>query len=396
MLFLAIHLNLKKITNIQKEHQYARLTEQVSSVCTCASVCEYCKHQLLKLEQENVTLQNKVKELEMAMEELKNTTTMTTATSCDINKISHSDDLILLHTGLKSYPLFTWIFNLVKPKLPHIQYYKGANSQNIKSYQVQKTQRPGPKRLLKPENELLVVLMKLKLNLSEQFLAHLFGTCTSLISQVLSTWLPLLAAELRPLLHWPKQEELSLYYPDCFKKYNNVRAIIDCTEVPIQRPSLAKANSQIYSSYKGRPTAKVLVACTPGGTISFVSKAAGGSMSDKDLVKRSGIVDLFSPGDTLLADRGFNIQELLLHKGVKLVIPPFLKAKKQFSTADDQRTKQVANARIHVERVIGRMKDFDIMKAELPLEMFDIFDHIVTVTAALVNLQPPIVPLECR
>ena len=58
---------------------------------------------------------------------------------------------------------------------------------------------------------------------------------------------------------------------------------------------------------------------------------------------------------------------------MKLVFPPFLKAKKQFSNADDQRTKQVANARIHVGRVIDRMKDFDIMKAELPLEMFDVF-----------------------
>ena len=40
---------------------------------------------------------------------------------------------------------------------------------------------------------------------------------------------------------------------------------------------------------------------------------------------------------------------------MKLVIPPFLKAKKHFSNADDQRTKQVANTRIYVERVIGRM-----------------------------------------
>ena len=100
-------LECEKITNIQKEHQYARSTEQVSSVCTCTSVCEYCKHQLLKLEQENLTLQNKVKELEIALEELKSTTTGTTATSHDINKICHSDELILLHTGLKSYPLFT-------------------------------------------------------------------------------------------------------------------------------------------------------------------------------------------------------------------------------------------------------------------------------------------------
>ena len=69
------------------------------------------------------------------------------------------------------------------------------------------------------------------------------------------------------------------------------------------------------------------IACSPAGTISFVSKAAGGSMSDKELVKRSGLVDLFSPEETKLADRGFNIQELLLHEGVKFVIPPFLKGK---------------------------------------------------------------------
>lgn len=46
-------LESKKVTNIQKEHQYARLTEKVSSVCTCTSECGYCKQQLLKLEQEN-------------------------------------------------------------------------------------------------------------------------------------------------------------------------------------------------------------------------------------------------------------------------------------------------------------------------------------------------------
>lgn len=33
-------LESKNITNIQKEHLCARLTEQVSSVYTCTSVCE--------------------------------------------------------------------------------------------------------------------------------------------------------------------------------------------------------------------------------------------------------------------------------------------------------------------------------------------------------------------
>ena len=34
-------------------------------------------------------------------------------------------------------------------------------------------------------------------------------------------------------------------------------------------------------------------------------------MSEKDLVKGSGIVDLFSPGDTLLAERSLNKEEIL-------------------------------------------------------------------------------------
>ena len=104
-------------------------------------------------------------------------------------------------------------------------------------------------------------------------------------------------------------------------------AIIDCTEVPIQRPSLALANGKIYSFYKGRPTAKLLVACTPVGTVSFLSSGAGGAMRDKRLVKESGILSKFEPGVTVLADRGFNIQELLLPYRVNLAIPPFSEEK---------------------------------------------------------------------
>lgn len=102
-------------------------------------------------------------------------------------------------------------------------------------------------------------------------------------------------------------------------------------------------------------------------------------MSDKRLVKKSGILSKFEPGDTDLADRGFNIQELLLPYQVNLAIPPFIKKKKQFSLEEDARIKQVANARIHIERVIGRVKDFDTLRSELPLDMFDLFNHMAVV-----------------
>ena len=113
-------------------------------------------------------------------------------------------------------------------------------------------------------------------------------------------------------------------------------------------------------------------------------------MSDKKLVKMSGIVNQFEPYDTCMADRGFNIPFM-----VKLVIPPFLKKKdQQLSTADNIRTKTVANARIHIERVIGRMKEFKILRNELSLDMLPLLDNILIICGALVNLQPRLVPMD--
>ena len=78
---------------------------------------------------------------------------------------------------------------------------------------------------------------------------------------------------------------LKRYYPECFKRYgDNVCAIIDASEVQTERPLMTSTNSVLYSNYKQRHTFKVLVACTPGGSISFISEAAGGDMSDVEMV----------------------------------------------------------------------------------------------------------------
>ena len=385
---------------LENDHTYS-MHEQ-SGTCMeefgCQTrLCLKCRKDIMNIIEENERLKNENEQLQKSLNEANQVIIESSKReNCSVDKIQHSDSLMKLYTGLDNYDLFEWVYNQVKEKVPFLQYYKGPDSHKLKRYQMDRSKKPGPDRVLSPENELLLTLMKLRLSLNSQFLGHLFGVSSSLVTVILSTWLPLLSLELKPLIFWPTREQAQNYYPDCFKKYKNVIAIIDCTEVPIQRPSIALANGQIYSFYKGRPTAKLLVACTPVGTVSFVSCGAGGAMSDKRLVKESGILSKFEPGDTVLADRGFNIQELLLPFQVNLVIPPFLKKKKQFSLEEDARTKQVANARIHIERVIGRVKDFDILTSELPLDMFDLFDHIAVVICALVNLQEPIIPLHCQ
>ena len=84
--------------------------------------------------------------------------------------------------------------------------------------------------------------------------------------------------------------------------------MIDCFEVFCERPRDLMARAQTYSHYKHHNTVKFLIGITPQGAITFVSKGWGGHVSDKYLTENCGILDNL-PGDQILADRGFNVQE---------------------------------------------------------------------------------------
>ena len=64
------------------------------------------------------------------------------------------------------------------------------------------------------------------------------------------------------------------------KQFSRCVAIIDCFEVFCERPKSLKAGAQTWSNYKHHNMVKFLIAVTPQGVISFVSKGWGGRASD--------------------------------------------------------------------------------------------------------------------
>jgi hypothetical protein len=170
-----------------------------------------------------------------------------------------------------------------------------------------------------------------------------------------------------------------------------VRVVIDCTEMYIESSTNFKQQGNLYSSYKGCPTTKVLIGVSPSGACMFVSEAFEGAISDREIVKQSGFIEQVSEDDVVLADRGFTIEDLLASKKAKLVIPPFLSGRKEFSNEELVRTKIIAKARIHIERFNERIKNYRVISGIIPHSLVPLLSQLVFVLCCLVNFQEPLV-----
>ena len=134
-----------------------------------------------------------------------------------------------------------------------------------------------------------------------------------------------------------------------------------------------------------------MIGITPSGVVSFVSEAYEGSISDQKLVEECRLLQKLEPGDEIMADKGFTIQDLLVPLGVRLNMPPFLKSNSQMPASDVFITKKIARLRIHVERAIGRIKDYRILQGSLPASMWDSYSDTIYVCCMLTNFGPPLV-----
>ena len=199
------------------------------------------------------------------------------------------------------------------------------------------------------------------------------------MSRHLISWVNFLYFKLGSIPIWPSKEEISETMPTSFKKtYPNTRCIIDCTELFCQSPSSLNTQSCLYSSYKNHVTYKGLVGIAPSGAVIFVSQLYDGSISDKEIVSRSGFLknDLWSDGESVMADRGFTIHDELPRVGVSLNITAFLGTRYYLTKAEVKASQTIASIRIHVQRAIQRIKTYSIIGNETPLTLHGSINQI--------------------
>ena len=143
---------------------------------------------------------------------------------------------------------------------------------------------------------------------------------------------------------WPPKELVCANMPVQFQKlYPTTRVIIDATEIFISQPRLPELQQMTFSNYKNHNTFKALIGISPSRAITFVSKLFPGSISDKELTRKSSLLDLLERGDSVMADRGFDIEDDLILQRVCLNIPPFLRGKQQLDEDERVVTRRIAS-----------------------------------------------------
>lgn len=194
----------------------------------------------------------------------------------DENFLKDNDSKVKYYTGLPSFSLLIdGVLMQIIPSLPKSE----TKERKLSHFQM-----------------LLLTLMRLRLDLPVEHVAHLFDISRQTASNLFIATINVLHAHLSPLVHWPKRHCIQASMPHQYVEMfgNRVAVIIDCFKLFIERAQNLRAKAQTYSNYKSRHTMKYLIGITPQGTISFISIGWGGRASDKQITENCGFLQKLS------------------------------------------------------------------------------------------------------
>ena len=280
--------------------------------------------------------------------------------SFGVESVRNNDKKCRFYTGL-SWLQFMCLWNFLGPAKEKLMYW---NRKPVKDEEKSPKKRAGNKRSLSPLNECFLTLVRLRVGLLSMDLAYRFNIPNSCVSTIVTTWIQFMYIQFGVLRDrmFVSREVAKMNMPPCFRKFKGIRVIIDCSEFFVEKASHFARQGNMYSSYKNHSTYKCLIGVAPNGAITYISQCYEGSISDNEIVKKSGFLDKLEPGDLVMADRGFTIRDILMERKVDLNIPPFLNGRAHFTAGEEIRTRRIARVRIHVERAIGRLKNYRMLR----------------------------------
>ncbi|KAL9978196.1 hypothetical protein ACROYT_G015690 [Oculina patagonica] len=181
-----------------------------------------------------------------------------------------SDEDIAFYTGFPSYAAFMATYTYINPgeNGENIRYWRSVQNDVDPEYYEREPELgvgPGRPRTLNSKEEFFLVMCRLRQGFAERHLGHLYSVSQSTVSRIVISWVNFMYLRFGQLNIWPSRKVVDDTMPQDFQS----------------------------------------------------------SISDREITERSGFLDLpFDANDSVMADKGFTIQDLL-PIGVSLNIPPF-------------------------------------------------------------------------
>ncbi|XP_076684760.1 uncharacterized protein LOC143377418 [Andrena cerasifolii] len=279
-----------------------------------------------------------------------------------INFIRNDSELNIA-TGIESFNILNTIVGIIK--LVHGTKFEGNNVR------------------MNTLERVVMTYVKLKQNLSYSFLAILFNSYTAEhCERVFHDTVKILSECLKVAIRWPTKEDIAKNLPESFEGFENVRVVLDYIETFIQEPT--NLSCQVPTNSRNKETCKIMIGVTPAGNISFISKPYSGIVSDLNIFQQSDLTKLLEPGDAIMVDRGFLIDEICAVNRGKYIKPSLLKDRKQCTKAESIVTSKIA--RVHIERFNQRINTFQIVGSKMPAALVPLLEDIFTVICATINI----------
>ncbi|XP_063767448.1 uncharacterized protein LOC134883163 [Eleginops maclovinus] len=272
--------------------------EEEMEVAPLAPDHDYCLTQTTamiadQLAEENESLHQKMKEMELQIEALQ-------LRSCfGLRRYAGSDEDIRFYTRFHSYDHLMAFWRLIEPATSRMIRVTSAKETSV-CVAEKKTSHKSTKLL--PIDELFLFLNYLSTECTQRELGHQFHIHRTTASRIITTWANFLYCILGAVCIWMTPEEIKANLPPEFKEYADTQVIVDCTELRCQTPSSLMLQSEVYSHYKSHCTFKAMIGMAPHGPLTFVSALYGGSISDRELFRLSGIIPLLSPDMAVMVD----------------------------------------------------------------------------------------------
>ena len=121
------------------------------------------------------------------------------------------------------------------------------------------------------------------------------------------------------------------------------------------------------------------------GAIIYISQLYDSSISDKESVARSSILDprFWEERDLCMAHGGFITADDLKALNVKLNISAFLSGRDQLAKAEEEESLSIASVRIHFESTMRWTKTFSLIRNKIPLAFHGSIYQLRKVTCLL-------------